>query len=93
MIFDPTEIRRAGAFVTLDRYGALAVYRGYVRPDDEPVEETAVQDGVDSALAGQGGKHDLADAYASAAHGGTVILSGGQPIGADLPEDEDDGAL
>ena len=42
LIFDPLEIGRAGAFVTLDRYGALAVYRGYVRPEDEPVEEAAV---------------------------------------------------
>ena len=64
-----------------------------MRPEDEPVEETAVQDGVDPALAGQGDEHDLADAYASAAHVGTIIMSGGQQIGADLPEDEDDGAL
>jgi ParB family chromosome partitioning protein len=28
LIYLPTEIGRAGAFVTLDRYGALAVYRG-----------------------------------------------------------------
>lgn len=54
MIFDAEEIGRAGAFVTLDRYGALAVYRGYVRPEDEPVDETAVQDGTDPAVAGRG---------------------------------------
>ena len=93
LIFDEEEIGRAGAFVTLDRYGALAVYRGYVRPADEPVEETAVQDGTDPAVAGQGDDRDLTDGYDSAAHGGTVIMSGGQPIGGDLPEDEDDGAL
>ncbi len=51
--------------------------RGYVRPEDEPVEETAVQDGVDPALAGQGADRGLADGHASAAHGGTVIMSGG----------------
>jgi ParB family chromosome partitioning protein len=93
LIFDAEEIGRAGTFVTLDRYGALAVYRGYVRPEDEPVEEAAVQDGTDPAAVGQGDEYDLADGHASAAHGGTVIMSGGQPIGADLPEDEDDGAL
>jgi ParB family transcriptional regulator, chromosome partitioning protein len=93
LIFDQAEIGRAGAFVTLDRYGALAVYRGYVRSEDEPVEETAVQDGVDPAVAGQGDYRDLTDGHGSAAHGGTVITSGGQPIGGDLPEDEDDGAL
>jgi ParB family transcriptional regulator, chromosome partitioning protein len=89
LIFDPLEIGRAGAFVTLDRYGALAVYRGYVRPEDEPVDETA----VDPLLAGQGADRDLTDGHGSAAHGGTVIMLGGQPIGGDLPEDEDDGAL
>ena len=29
LVFNPTDIGRAGAFVTLDRYGTLAVYRGY----------------------------------------------------------------
>ncbi len=29
LIFNPTNIGRAGAFVTLDRYGALVIYRGY----------------------------------------------------------------
>ncbi|WP_340263694.1 ParB/RepB/Spo0J family partition protein [Sulfitobacter pontiacus] len=89
LIFDPLEIGRAGAFVTLDRYGALAVYRGYVRPEDEP----AVQDGTDPAVEGQGDDRNPTDSHVSAAHGGTVIMSGGQPIGADLPEDEDDGSL
>ena len=93
LIFDQMEIGRAGAFVTLDRYGALAVYRGYVRPEDEPVEEAAVQDGADPAVAGQGDDRDLTDSHASAAHVGTSIMSGGQPVGGDLPEDEDDGAL
>ena len=54
LIFDQTEIGRAGAFITLVRYGALAVYRGYTRPEDEPVEETAVHDGADPALRGRG---------------------------------------
>ena len=93
LIFDAEEIGRAGAFVTLDSYGALAVYRGYVRPEDEPVDETAVQNGTDPAVAGQGDDRDFTDGHDSVAHGETVIMSGGQPIGADLPEDEDDGAL
>jgi len=29
LIFTPTKIGRAGAFVTFDRYGTLTVYRGY----------------------------------------------------------------
>ena len=54
MIFDQTEIGRTGAFVTLNRYDALEVYRGYMLPEDEPVEETTVQEGTDPAVAGQG---------------------------------------
>jgi ParB-like chromosome segregation protein Spo0J len=42
--------------------------------------------------AGQGDDSNLGDGQTSAAHGRTFIMSGGQPIGADLPEDEDDGA-
>jgi len=95
LIFEQTEIARAGAFITLDRYGTLAVYRGYVRPEDERHDESAVQEGVDPALAGQG--DDLAtsdrggcDARANI---GTIITSGGQPFGVGLADDEDDGAL
>lgn len=36
---DAEEIGRAGTFVTLDRYGEHAVYRGFVRPEDEPRED------------------------------------------------------
>jgi ParB family chromosome partitioning protein len=34
--YDPEEIARAGAFVSIDASGALRVERGYVRPEDEP---------------------------------------------------------
>ena len=93
LIYHQAEIGRAAVFVTLDRNGALAVYRGYVRPEDEPVEATAVQDDADPALAGQGDGPDLTDRHANTAHVGTIIMSGGQPVGADLSEDEDDGTL
>jgi ParB family chromosome partitioning protein len=37
--FDPAEIARAGAFVSIDGYGHLRIQRGYVRPEDEaPIE-------------------------------------------------------
>lgn len=42
LIFDQTKIGRAGAFVTLDRYGALAVYRGY----DHLTSNESVEDGI-----------------------------------------------
>jgi ParB family chromosome partitioning protein len=94
LIFDPTEVARAGVFVTLDRYGSLAIYRGYVRPEDEQRERTEVQkdDGADDM--GQGGDVGVSSWKPSeSSGGGTVITSGGQPIGADLSEEDDDGAL
>ena len=35
-MYDPDEIARAGAFVSIDGSGALRIERGYVRPEDEP---------------------------------------------------------
>jgi len=34
-MFDPAEIARAGAFVSIDRDGMVDVQRGFVRPEDE----------------------------------------------------------
>ncbi|MFG1266190.1 ParB/RepB/Spo0J family partition protein, partial [Xanthobacter aminoxidans] len=40
LVFDPAEVARAGAFVSIAQDGKLRVERGYVRPEDEiPVEE------------------------------------------------------
>ncbi len=94
LIYDPAEVGRAGAFVTLDRDGRLAIYRGYVRPEDEPREETAVQeDGAVDAMAQ--GEHVGGSGWtpSAASARGTVITLGGQPIGADPSDEEDDGAL
>jgi len=38
LIFGPAEVARTGVYVELDRDGSLAVYRGYVRPEDEREE-------------------------------------------------------
>jgi ParB family chromosome partitioning protein len=41
-VFDPDDIARAGAFVSIDGSGGLRIERGYVRPEDEaPVAEPA----------------------------------------------------
>ncbi len=94
LIYNPAEVGRAGVFVTLDRDGSLAIYRGYIRPEDEPREETAVQYGDGADDMGQGGDVGVSSWKPSGTSvGGTVITSGGQPIGADLSEEEDDGAL
>ena len=55
LIFDAAEIGRAGVFVTLDRDGGLAVYRGYVRPKDEPREETVANFGDELGCRRAGG--------------------------------------
>jgi ParB family chromosome partitioning protein len=34
--YDPEELARAGAFISIDGSGTLRVERGYVRPEDEP---------------------------------------------------------
>ena len=39
VIYDPAEIARAGAFVSIDGDGRLKVERGYVRPEDEAQNE------------------------------------------------------
>ena len=36
VVYDPAEIVRAGAFVSIDGSGALRIERGYVCPEDEP---------------------------------------------------------
>ncbi|MFP1646342.1 ParB/RepB/Spo0J family partition protein [Pontitalea aquivivens] len=91
LIFDAEEIGRAGAFVTLDRYGELAVYRGFVRPEDEPREDVDVYSG-EQAADGQGAELSAPSSADGAGHG-TVITSAGQALGANVPDDEDDGAL
>ena len=94
LIFDAAEVGRAGVFVALDRDGGLVAYRGYVRPEDEPREETVANFGDDLSAEGQ-----EADGSVSAyqlpvgASAVTVITSGSQPFSAGLPDDEDDGAL
>lgn len=94
LIFDQEEVARSGAFVTLDRYGDLAVYRGYVRPEDEPRAGSDVHGGEQSEEDGQGSGDEYSGAGPADGIGqGTVITSGGQALGVDLPDDEDDGAL
>ena len=94
LIFDAAEVGRAGVFVTLDRDGGLAVYRGYVRPEDEHHEETVANFGDELDKEGQGTDGDVSAHQLSAGpSAATVITSGGQPFSAGLPDDEDDGAL
>ena len=79
----PTDIARAGVFVSIDAEGALSVDRGYVRPQDEaPVGDPEQDDETDPATAGAHGVDPDAPVVQRA-----VITIGGQIAG---PEDEDD---
>jgi len=77
--YDPAEVPRAGAFVSIDSDGHLAVERGYVRPEDEP---TPVAN-EDSAEDGPCGSDGTASAAPAAQR--TVITIGGEK-----PDDDSD---
>ena len=91
LIFDDEEIARAGAFVTFDRYGELAVLWDFVKPQCEPREDADVHSGVQAEY-GQGAELSARSHVDGVGHG-TVITSAGQSLGANVPDDEDDGAL
>jgi ParB family chromosome partitioning protein len=94
LIFDTAEVGRAGVFVALDRDGGLVAYRGYVRPEDEPREEAVANFGDEPDKEGQGADGSVsAYQFPAGTSAATVITSGGQPLSAGLPDEEDDGAL
>lgn len=62
LAFDPTEVARAGAFVSIDPEGRLSVDRGYVRPEDELPIEPEPEIEIDAApAAGEAGASPTAD--------------------------------
>jgi ParB family chromosome partitioning protein len=82
MIYDPTDIARAGVFVSIDDEGALSVDRGYVRPEDEA--PAVVDSDAESAVVGE--TADGEETQGSVPR--TVITVGGAPVEAE--DDEDD---
>ena len=49
VVYEPGDIARAGAFVSIDSTGTLRVERGYVRPEDElPIDDDEDADGDES---------------------------------------------
>jgi ParB family chromosome partitioning protein len=81
--YEPTDIVRAGVFITVDAEGALSVDRGYVRSEDEaPVVEPGREGDDDAAIAGSKGAEPGAPVVQRA-----VITIGGQ---SSKPDDEDD---
>lgn len=79
VVFDPDEVARAGAFVSLRSDGKLAIERGYVRPADERQEGDDNSD-VDGGEAGAYGETDH-----SVRPGAVITVAGEKP-----DADEDD---
>jgi ParB family chromosome partitioning protein len=79
--YEPTDIARAGAFVTIDVEGGLRIDRGFLRPEDEaPIAPAPNPDGEEP------------DAAPSArATQPTVVTIGGTSVapGGDTPEEND----
>ncbi|MCA1366769.1 ParB/RepB/Spo0J family partition protein [Bradyrhizobium sp. BRP14] len=85
-VFDPEEVARGGAFVSLGAGGELKIERGFVRPEDEPQIDT---DGSDAARAdGEIGE----DVSGSSSIGG-VSVNGGPAHNGQAEEEDDDGKL
>ncbi|MDP2081994.1 ParB/RepB/Spo0J family partition protein [Pseudotabrizicola sp.] len=84
MAFDPEQVCRAGAFVSIDSDGTLLIERGFVRPEDELRE-------VPAGDATEDGPHENApmDADHGASHS-TVINMGGETRPTEDEEDEGD---
>ncbi len=81
MIYDPTDIARAGVFVSIDNEGVVSIDRGYVRPEDE----TPVAD-ADAETAADG---ETADEDEPEVSGPRVVINvGGTPV--ESEDDEDD---
>jgi len=49
VLYEPAEVARAGAFVSIDGEGNLRIDRGYVDPQDEPPVQPTEADGNDPA--------------------------------------------
>jgi ParB family chromosome partitioning protein len=85
--FDPAEIARAGAFISIDSKGRLMVERGYVRPEDElPVAEPDIES---ETVLDTSGAIDVPAAamFMRAAAGCTTVQQAPEP--AAEPEEDD----
>jgi ParB family chromosome partitioning protein len=81
VIYDPIDIARGGAFVSIDSEGRLSVDRGYVRPEDDapPVGSNTAQGTDTCTTEGQ--------QIAPSVQGTAISVAG---CSADTDEDEDD---
>jgi ParB family chromosome partitioning protein len=85
-IYNPTDIARAGAFVSIDGEGRFAVDRGYVRPEDERADaDASASDGGIARI--DAGLDATDDAAAPAPVRTTITIAGADDEG------EEDGAI
>ena len=82
LVYDPAEVARGGAYVTLDHQGRLRIERGFVRPDDEAPVAPVSPEGRETDPDGQATGEPAPRAPA-------VITVGGRT---EADEAEDDGA-
>ncbi|TQF41849.1 DNA-binding protein [Bradyrhizobium sp. UNPF46] len=83
MHYDPTEIARAGVFISIDSEGRLSVDRGYVRPEDE-VPATDCDVGQDAGAFSTEGQEEGTSVQRT-----VIAVAGGAP---DAEEDDEDAA-
>lgn len=81
-VFDPDDVGRGGAFISLAAGGELKIERGFVRAEDEPPVGT-----TDAAGAGPDGNDDGSMAVSPSAGG---ISVNGQAVSGEPAEDDDD---
>jgi ParB family chromosome partitioning protein len=88
VMFDPAEVTRAGAFVSIDVDGRLRVDRGYVRPEDKlPISPEPDTGDADSTDADRDHAEPAAALAARTGGEGEVIYAA--PQDAAEPEEED----
>jgi ParB family chromosome partitioning protein len=85
VVYDPAEIAFAGAFVSIDREGALRIERGYVRPEDKaPTEPVQAKD--------QDGANASGEPSGTSQRGVITVGAGSTPEAeAEAEAEEDDG--
>ncbi|MBM3641695.1 MAG: DNA-binding protein, partial [Alphaproteobacteria bacterium] len=82
--YDPVEIARAGAFVSIDGSGRLRIERGYVRPEDEvSLTEPDVPD--------QENENETSASPSSALAASKAVAPNGGAVQSERAEDEDEG--
>ncbi|MET3304443.1 ParB/RepB/Spo0J family partition protein [Bradyrhizobium diazoefficiens] len=83
MLYEPTEIARAGVFISINSEGRLAVDRGYVRPEDE-VQTSDPEVGQDADVSSSEGQEEGPSVQRT-----VIAVAGSAP---DAEDDDEDAA-